>query len=193
MEIYLIRHGESEGNARDMHAGWAPISLTERGRQQAARARMLVDSVHFDAIYVSDIKRAQETADIVFPNRSYIYVPLLREMNNTAMRGKNREEMVALCGEKYLNCRAAFDYAPLGMDCESGMHLRQRAGELLSFFEKQKAETAAAVCHAGIIRACAALILKTPTHNPPLICDNASVCVLMFSRETWRIKSWNVI
>lgn len=192
MEVYLIRHGESEGNAQGRHAGWAPISLTEKGRQQAENARKLVENVHFDAIYVSDIRRAQETASIVFPRKPYIYVPLMREMNNTTMRGKTKEEMIALCGDTYLQCRAAFDYAPLGMDCESGAHLKQRAGELLRFFEKQNLETAAAVCHAGLIRACAAAILGTPTHNPPLACDNASVCVLRLYKGSWHIKSWNV-
>ncbi|MBQ9407927.1 MAG: histidine phosphatase family protein [Clostridia bacterium] len=192
MQIYFIRHGESEGNKNNTHAGWAPIDLTEKGRQQAAMARELVKGIAFDAVFVSDVKRAQQTASIVFPNARYTYVPLMREMNNTTMRGKTREEMYALCGEKYLACRRAFDYAPLNMDCESGAHLKQRAGELLRFFEAQKVETAAAVCHAGLIRACAAFILNTPDHNPPLYCDNASVCVIEQYKGRWHIRSWNV-
>ncbi|MBO4297611.1 MAG: histidine phosphatase family protein, partial [Clostridia bacterium] len=29
MEVYLIRHGESEANAGGVHSGWMPVSLTE--------------------------------------------------------------------------------------------------------------------------------------------------------------------
>ncbi len=191
MEIYFIRHGESEGNATDTHAGWAPIDLTEKGRQQAEHTRLLVKDLHFDAIYVSDVKRAQQTASIVFPNEKYIYVPLLREMNNTSMRGKNKEQMLSLCGEEYLRCRAAFDYAPLGMDCESSAHLMQRVAELLRFFEQQPCETCAAVCHAGLIRAVAAHIIGFPTHTPPLRCDNASVSAIVKRNGLWQIRLWN--
>ena len=192
MEIYFIRHGESEGNLNGTHAGWAPIDLTETGRRQAERARELIKDINMDAVFVSDVKRAQQTAKIIFPDAHFIYVPLLREMNNTTMRGRTKEDMLALCGEKYLRCRETFDYAPLQMDCESGEHLRQRAGELLRFFERQVFERVAAVCHAGLIRACAAYILNTPTHNPPIFCDNASVSVLVQYRGKWQIRAWNV-
>ena len=33
MELYVIRHGESEANAGGYFAGWAQVSLTEKGRR----------------------------------------------------------------------------------------------------------------------------------------------------------------
>ena len=192
MKLYMIRHGESESNASDTHSGWSPVDLTPKGREQARLTALLLKDRRFDRIYVSDVKRAQQTASIVFPNEKYVYLPLVREMNNTSMRGKNKAEMEALYGEKYLECRKAFDYAPLGMDCESGAHFLARAGEALRFFEAQGLERIAAVCHAGIIRACAAYILSSPTHNPPLTCDNASVSVFEYKSGLWRVRAWNV-
>ena len=193
MELYMIRHGESESNAADTHSGWSPVSLTEKGVLQAEAAARLLRSVRFDQIFVSDVKRAQQTADVIFPNRKYIYLPLMREMNNTSMRGKTKEDMEALFGEAYLSCRRRFDYAPLGIDCESGAHFLGRAKEVLDFFARQQGETIAAVSHAGLIRACAACVLGTPTHNPPLACDNASVSVFELRNGKWRLRAWNLI
>ena len=192
MELYLIRHGESESNFDGTHSGWSPVNLTEKGRRQALAARSLVESTAFDTIYVSDVRRAQQTARIVFPEKPFVFCSLIRELNNTAMRGKTKEDMMALFPDLYPACRRAFDYAPLGMDCESGAHLRARAGEFLSFLAAEEPVRAAAVCHAGFIKACAAWVLNTPTHVPPMHVDNASVCILAFRNGLWRVKSWNL-
>lgn len=191
MELYLIRHGESESNAADTHAGWAPVNLTELGRQQAARTAKMLEGVDFDLIYVSDLKRAQQTARILFGDKPFEYCTMIREMNNTAMRGKGREEMTELFPELYPECRRRFDYAPLGWDCESGAHLLARAGEFLEFMSHKEFKRAAVVCHAGFIRACAASALGMTTHNPPLTCRNASVSVLTYRNGSWRLKLWD--
>lgn len=36
MKLYLIRHGQSEGNVKDLWYGRSDLPLTELGRQQAA-------------------------------------------------------------------------------------------------------------------------------------------------------------
>ena len=192
MEVYMIRHGEREANAAGEHSGWSPVSLTAKGREEAQRTAHLLKDLRFDRVFVSDVRRAQQTARILFPDAVFTFVPMMREINNTSMRGMTGEKMTALFGEKYLDCRRKFDYAPLGMDCESGGHLKQRAGQLLRFFEAQGCEKIAAVCHAGIIRACAACVLDTPTHNPCLSCGNASVNVFELRDGAWRIVKWNV-
>ena len=192
MELYLIRHGESESNYDGTHSGWSPVNLTEKGRRQALCAGQLVSGLDFDRIYVSDVRRAQQTARIIFPNAPFVFSSLIRELDNTAMRGKTKEDMLALFPDLYPACRAAFDYAPLGMDCESGCHLRARAGEFLTSVAREENVRCAAVCHAGFIKACAAWVLSTPTHVPPLRVDNASVCILAFRDGRWHIKAWNI-
>ena len=37
MKLYLIRHGQSEGNVKDLWYGRSDLPLTELGRQQAAQ------------------------------------------------------------------------------------------------------------------------------------------------------------
>ena len=192
MKLYLIRHGQSEANATNTHSGWSPVDLTEKGRAQAEGARDLLADISFDQIYVSDVKRAQQTAQIVFPGRAFTYSPLIREMNNTAMRGRTAEEMTELFPTLYPACRRAFDYAPLGWDCESGEQLRQRAARFMKLVQSEEDTRVAAVCHGGFIRACAAWALCTPTHNPVMDTTNASVSVLEYRRGCWHLRAWNV-
>ena len=192
MDLYLIRHGKSEANAAGTHSGWSPVDLTEEGIREVTAARRLLEGLCFERIYVSDVKRAQQTAGILFPDREYIFCPLIRELNNTAMRGKTAEEMLALFPDLYPEARRAFDYACLGLDCESGPHLRARAAEFLAMVQSEEPIRFAAVCHGGFIRACAAEVLSAPTHNPPMDCHNASVNILSFRKGYWRISGWNL-
>jgi broad specificity phosphatase PhoE len=67
MEIMLLRHGESEGNAAARMQGRRDYPLTALGRVQAARAGEFIaaSSQPFSAVYASPLKRAFETATIV--------------------------------------------------------------------------------------------------------------------------------
>jgi len=67
MEIMLLRHGESEGNAQGRMQGRRDYPLSVLGREQAARAGAFIASsgLGFSAVYCSPLKRASETAAIV--------------------------------------------------------------------------------------------------------------------------------
>jgi broad specificity phosphatase PhoE len=66
MEIMLLRHGESEGNAQGRMQGRRDFPLSALGREQAARAAaFLAQQGPFSAVYTSPLKRAFETASIV--------------------------------------------------------------------------------------------------------------------------------
>ena len=58
MQVYLIRHGESEANAAGVHSGWMPVKLTALGRGQARETAALLEGVSFDRIIASDLVRA---------------------------------------------------------------------------------------------------------------------------------------
>jgi probable phosphoglycerate mutase len=60
--IYLIRHGESEGNRLRFFLGHSDLDLTEKGHEQAERTAEFLDSINADVIYSSDLKRAYNTA-----------------------------------------------------------------------------------------------------------------------------------
>lgn len=67
MEIMLLRHGESEGNAEGRMQGRRDYPLSALGREQAARAGAFIaaSGLGFAAVYCSPLKRALETAAIV--------------------------------------------------------------------------------------------------------------------------------
>ena len=192
MDLYMIRHGESLANFTDTHAGWAPVPLTEKGEAQAAAARRHVQSLTFDRLYVSDVRRAQQTADILFPGVPRTFSTVIREINNTSMRGKTRDEMTALYGERYLACRKDFDYSPLGIDCESGAHMLARAQEFLDLVAAEENLTrVAAVAHAGFITAMAEVVLGARVGRQ-MSCGNASVSIFRYENSRWRLRLWNL-
>jgi broad specificity phosphatase PhoE len=67
LEILLVRHGESEGNAQDRMQGHSDFPLSARGRRQAqSLARFLAaQGIAWNRLYASPLARARETATIV--------------------------------------------------------------------------------------------------------------------------------
>ena len=65
MELYIVRHGKTYWNEQRKIQGWADIDLTEEGREVAVLSAEGMKDIHFDAIYSSPLKRANETAHIL--------------------------------------------------------------------------------------------------------------------------------
>lgn len=193
MEVYMIRHGESEANFNGTHSGWSPVNLSEKGRLQAEMARKHIEGIHFDKLYVSDVRRTQQTADIIFPGEDRTFITIAREINNTSLKGHGRDYWYERLGDTYLECRKNFDYAPLGMDCESLSHMGKRAEEFLAMMQKMPEDSRiAVVSHAGFILAVAGAVLGLGPHTRSLICSNASVNIFQFNDGVWRVKTWNL-
>ena len=67
MQIYLIRHGETDWNLNDQLQGQADTPLNDQGRRQALEtAQKLKElNIHFDRVISSPLDRAIETAEII--------------------------------------------------------------------------------------------------------------------------------
>jgi bisphosphoglycerate-dependent phosphoglycerate mutase len=65
-KVYFIRHGESTSNERNIFAGILDVGLTAVGKLQARRAGMDIKKkgMKFDAVYVSYMRRAQQTCEL---------------------------------------------------------------------------------------------------------------------------------
>lgn len=63
--LYIARHGQTEWNAKGILMGQKDSPLTDLGVQQACDLAKELANVHFDAIFSSDLLRAQRTAQIV--------------------------------------------------------------------------------------------------------------------------------
>lgn len=89
MKIYLARHGQTDWNLEMRAQGREDIPLNATGRAQAKEMRSNIESLEFDAVYSSPLKRAAETAGIAVGDRYDInYHDLLRERSFGDFEGK---------------------------------------------------------------------------------------------------------
>lgn len=83
IEIYFVRHGETDWNHQGKHQGFSDIPLNEKGLEQAEDAHQALKDTHFERALVSDLSRARVTAETILKGR---YLPVtftdqLREIN----------------------------------------------------------------------------------------------------------------
>lgn len=63
MNIYLVRHGQSEGNSAGIYCGVTDVPLTKNGTEQTQRAINYLKTKKADTIYSSPLSRARAIAD----------------------------------------------------------------------------------------------------------------------------------
>jgi probable phosphoglycerate mutase len=101
--IYLIRHGESQGNAIRSFLGHTNLDLTEKGHAQAECTARYLKNVHADIIYSSDLKRAystaKHTADV--KGMEIIKDEKLREIFAGDWEGRKFDDLLVECPESY--------------------------------------------------------------------------------------------
>ncbi|OGJ19951.1 hypothetical protein A3K73_03250 [Candidatus Pacearchaeota archaeon RBG_13_36_9] len=85
MKLILIRHAESEANAKGINQGQKiDTSLSDLGKKQAKQVAQRLKEEKIDIIYSSDLKRAKETAEQInkFHKLKIIYDKRLREKDH---------------------------------------------------------------------------------------------------------------
>ena len=101
--ILLARHGESDWNVERRWQGHADRPLTELGRTQARELAQRLAHTDLDAIYSSDLRRAQETAEVVGRAQGLEVrtIPGLREVDVGSWSGLTRAEAEQRYPEAY--------------------------------------------------------------------------------------------
>ena len=102
MDIYLLRHGETDWNKKQLLQGHTDIPLNERGRAQVEDTvrRLRALDMRMDAVVSSPLKRARETAEIAarileYPQEKIVVEDLLIERGFGEGEGMLLEEMKA--------------------------------------------------------------------------------------------------
>lgn len=102
LTIYLVRHGQTLFNSRDLVQGWVDSPLTERGREQArATAAHLADR-RLDAVYASTSERAADTAEAIAAHHPGLVVRLrrgLKEMHFGELEARPNAEFFEFAGD----------------------------------------------------------------------------------------------
>ena len=101
MYLYLVRHGQSEGNARRLFFGHTDYPLTALGREQARQAADKLRAVSFSRCVASDLLRAWETAEICVGSRALRpeKCPALREQFMGTLEGCDWAQSRELYGD----------------------------------------------------------------------------------------------
>lgn len=94
MELFLVRHGQTDANANGIVQGWLDTDLNELGQAQAQDAAESFDT-EIDVIYASDLRRATQTAEAFrkkYPDVLYFEDERLRERNFGDASGNHRDQ-----------------------------------------------------------------------------------------------------
>jgi 2,3-bisphosphoglycerate-dependent phosphoglycerate mutase len=118
--LILLRHGESEWNAKDLFAGWTDVELSARGAAQAVSAgqSLLADGLLPDVVHTSVQRRAIKTADLALAacGRPWIGVRRSWRLNSNhygALEGRVKSEVRAALGEEeYARIHRGYDVRP---------------------------------------------------------------------------------
>lgn len=136
-KLILVRHGESEWNAKGLWTGWTDIGLTEKGKEQARLAGEKLKGMPIDLAYTSILIRAKQTLDGI-KNVLGIDVPTmenqaLNERNYGIYTGKNKWEIKKEIGDdEFQKLRRGWDY-PI----QNGESLKDVYGRTIPYYQSE--------------------------------------------------------
>ncbi|MCX4384224.1 MAG: histidine phosphatase family protein [Clostridia bacterium] len=94
IDLVFFAHGTSVDNEEHRSSGWHDCALSSLGEEQTIRARDSLLYRDFDLYYSSDLVRAKQTANILFPDKNIIYDSRLRECNYGILNGTLGRQVV---------------------------------------------------------------------------------------------------
>ena len=172
--IYFVRHGQTQLGAEGRFQGCKEdCSLSELGEEQARRLQKGLPA--FVPIFVSPMKRAQETAFLAAPTATKMLLEELRDVDVGPLGGKTREEVKSLFPEFYWRWLNHKVYVlPDGEQPASILSRAERALALLPV-----ALDSIVVSHEGIIRFLLCKLLGLSwDFFPKLKIDEASISLV---------------
>lgn len=124
--LILLRHGESEWNAKNLFTGWVDVDLSPRGETEARRGGELLREHGLlpDIVHTSVLRRAIRTAQIALDVVDRHWIPVTRswrlnERHYGGLQGLNKAEMAAKFGdEQVLIWRRSYDVQPPALETQ---------------------------------------------------------------------------
>jgi 2,3-bisphosphoglycerate-dependent phosphoglycerate mutase len=167
-EVWLVRHGESAGNAEGRLQGQEDYPLSERGLRQAQAVAIRLRGVDFAALYSSDLSRALDTACEIGHT---IGLPVLsdrrlREIDIGTWSGLNASELAARFPREWQSWNERRDPEYRRGGGESYADLRDRiAPTITELARSHPGGRILIVAHGGSLNAYIAHILGIPLDN----------------------------
>ncbi|WP_110949080.1 histidine phosphatase family protein [Pseudomonas bohemica] len=171
--LYLIRHGETDWNARRLLQGRRDIPLNSVGQGQAVVSGtclkwLLPDASQTDFI-ASPLGRTRQTMEIVrqqlaLDAGNYRTDERLVEIHFGEWEGLDWQQIAERQPERFAARQAdPLNFIPLGG--ENYPHVFERVGSLLDSLRRDTV----LVAHAGVLRSCLALLTQVPDVEVPLL------------------------
>lgn len=123
-ELVLLRHGESEWNAKNLFTGWVDVRLSAKGEEEAKRGGALLSEHGLlpDILHTSLLRRAIHTSQLALDACDRHWIPVkrswrLNERHYGALQGKDKAQTLAQYGEEQFQLwRRSFDVPPPPID-----------------------------------------------------------------------------
>ena len=137
--LVLVRHGQSEWNAKNLFTGWKDPGLTEKGSEEAMRAGAQIkeQEIDFSVMYTSVLKRAQITGQSILEVIGQTNIPVIKdqalnERDYGDLAGLNKDDARKQWGEEQVHIwRRSFDMPP-----PNGESLKDTAERVLPYFKE---------------------------------------------------------
>jgi 2,3-bisphosphoglycerate-dependent phosphoglycerate mutase len=125
--LVLLRHGESDWNAKNLFTGWVDVDLSAKGETEARRGgeQLRDHGLLPDVLHTSLLRRAIRTANIALDVADRHWIPVsrswrLNERHYGALQGKDKAQTLAEFGqEQFMLWRRSFDVPPPPIDDDS--------------------------------------------------------------------------
>ena len=114
--LVIVRHGESEWNARGVWTGTTDVHLSKKGIHEAELMGQCLKDIKFDSAYVSEQVRSKETLGGIAQNNGQGEIPYkvtasFNERDYGDYTGKNKWEVQKIIGEEaFSQLRRGWDY-----------------------------------------------------------------------------------
>jgi broad specificity phosphatase PhoE len=195
VELWLIRHGETEWSLNGKHTSTTDIPLTDHGRQRAVELKEFLAGKKFAEVLVSPMQRAKETCTIAGYGDVMTVEENLREWNYGEGEGKTTKEMREIRGADW----SVWSSEIVGGETVEAVGDRadkviKKAMAAATFHEGPSAsgQAVALFAHAHILRILASRWIGLPAVDGKLFAlGTGSVSVLGYERETRVISKWN--
>lgn len=118
--LVLLRHGQSEWNAKNLFTGWVDVALTEKGEREAIQGgeQLKAAGILPDVVHTSLQRRAINTAGLALDAADRHWIPVkrnwrLNERHYGALQGKDKKQTLEEYGEEqFMLWRRSFDQPP---------------------------------------------------------------------------------